>query len=152
MGGVSDVARHVALLQSSYRHWTGKTLFDPGLTDHAAVAWLERAGFALVSHDTQADPVFNYANATALELFGMSWDEFTALHSRYSAEAMEREERASLLAQVARNGYIDAYAGVRIAKSGARFRVRNATVWNLLDESGAYYGQAAMLPEWEYCS
>ena len=40
--------------------------------------------------------------------------------------------------------------GVRIAKSGRRFRIAQAIVWNLLDEHGARCGQAAMFEHWEF--
>jgi hypothetical protein len=144
--------RHVEILCASYRHWTGKYLVDPSLVGEAALRWLDVAPFALVSHGAQADPVFNYANRAALELFGMTWTEFTAMPSRLSAGPVERSERDSLLERVARDGYIDDYSGIRIAKGGRRFLIRNATVWNLLDANGLYYGQAAMIPEWEECS
>lgn len=144
-----QTARHVAILQESYRHYTGRYLFDPKLGASEAIAWLEQAPFALVSHGTQPDPIFNYGNQTALQLFGMTWDEFTRMPSRLSAEPVDRAERTRLLDHVSRDGYIDDYTGVRIAADGRRFLIRHATVWNLLDESGRFYGQAAMIPEWE---
>ena len=107
------------------------------------------APFAVVSHDSAADPVFNYANKTALDLFGMTWEEFTSLPSRRSAEIPERAERARLLAEVRSKGFIGNYTGVRISKSGRRFRIANATVWNLADEDGTPRGQAAMFAKWE---
>lgn len=145
----NQIAHHVAILQTSYRHYTGRYLFDPKLDAREAVAWLEQAPFALVSHGTQPDPIFNYGNQTALRLFDMTWDEFTRMPSRLSAEPVDRAERTRLLDRVSRNGYIDDYTGVRIAADGSRFLIRHATVWNLLDESGRFYGQAAMIPEWE---
>jgi hypothetical protein len=33
---------------------------------------------------------------------------------------------------------------MRIAKSGRRFMITDTTVWNLVDESGIYDGQAAV--------
>ena len=80
----------------------------------------------------------------------MNWDEFTKLPSRLSAEAIEREARARLLVRVMLNGYVDDYSGVRISAKGKRFMVKNATIWNLTDETGAYYGQAALLKNWEF--
>ena len=68
--------------------------------------------------------------------------------SRYTAEAPDRAERARLLAQVAARGCIDDYAGVRIARTGRRFRIERATVWNLTDDQGRLCGQAAMFREW----
>ena len=57
--------------------------------------------FVLVAHGTEADPVLNYGNATALALWEMSWEELTRTPSRLTAEAPNREERARLLATVA---------------------------------------------------
>ena len=78
----------------------------------------------------------------------MSWDEITHLPSRYSAEPMAREERSDLLERVTRNGFVDDYSGIRIAKDGTRFIIRNATVWSLLDNDGIYHGQAALISDW----
>lgn len=142
------LARHVRLLRASYRHWTGLDLVPPSLDDQQAVAFLDDASFAVVSHGTQDDPVFNYGNSVALKLFEMSWDAFTTLPSRLSAEPLIQSERDRLLQRVTQQGYIDDYIGVRISKKGKRFQIRNATVWNLLDEAGDHYGQAALLREW----
>jgi hypothetical protein len=80
----------------------------------------------------------------------MSWEELTRTASRLTAEAPEREERARLLAAVTRHGFIDDYSGVRISKSGRRFRISEATVWNLVNEAGARCGQAATFSTWNY--
>ena len=142
------LTRHVRLLCASYRFWTGRDLIPPGFDEAQAVAALNAAEFAVVSHGTQPDPIFNYANATALRLFEMTWDAFVALPSRLSAETMLQAERDDLLERVTRDGYIDDYTGVRISKNGNRFHISKATVWNLLDEAGQPYGQAALLKEW----
>lgn len=143
------LARHVAILRASYFHWTGKHLIDTDIGPHLAIATLDLAPFAVVSHDTRPDPVFNYANQQALNLFGMNRAEFIALPSRLSAETINQAERARLLDRVTRHGYIDDYSGVRIAKSGRRFMIRNATIWNLLDADGRHYGQAALIRTWD---
>lgn len=135
--------RQTRILCASYTHWTGRNLVDAA-DDASAVPLLLTARFAVVAHGTEADPIFNYANACALRLFGMSWQEFTQLPSRLSAEPVAREEREQLLERVARCGFVDDYAGMRIARDGTRFLIQNATVWNLLDEHGRYCGQAAM--------
>ena len=142
------LAEHAALLGASYLRLLGKPLLY-GLPDGIKFAEaLYRAPFAVVSHDTSADPVFNYANAKALELFEMNWDEFTHTPSRLSAEPVNREERSRLLAKVTEQGYIDNYSGVRISKNGKRFLIENAVVWNLLDDNGSYRGQAACFADW----
>ena len=108
------------------------------------------ASFVLVAHGTEADPVLNYGNAAALALWEMPWAELTRTPSRLTAEVPNREERARLLAAVTANGFIDDYSGIRISKPGRRFRIVQATVWNLLDERGNYSGQAAMFSRWEF--
>ena len=100
--------------------------------------------------DTAPDPILNYANRTALQLFEVDWTELTAMPSRLTAEVPERAERARLLSEVSSRGYIDDYRGIRVAKSGRRFLIERATVWNLFDESGGPYGQAATFSEWRH--
>jgi hypothetical protein len=99
---------------------------------------------AIVAHGTEADPVFFYGNRLALQFFEMSFDEFTRLPSRFSAEPLAREERAKLLERVTRQGYADNYSGMRVASSGKRFMIADGTVWNLIDEQGNHQGQAAV--------
>jgi MEKHLA domain len=98
----------------------------------------------------EADPVLNYGNAAALALWEMSWVELTRTPSRLTAKAPNREERARLLATVTARGFIDDYSGVRISKTGRRFKISRATVWNLLTADGHPCGQAAMFGEWEF--
>lgn len=140
--------RHVEIMRASYRRWTGKELIGEHIDRESAAEALFIAPFAVVSHDTRGEPVFNYGNQLALSLFEMDWDEFTALPSRLSAEAPNQAERGRLLETVTREGYIDNYSGVRIAKSGKRFTINNATIWNLLTPEGCYYGQAALIRQW----
>ncbi|MEY4691903.1 MAG: hypothetical protein RIT19_2228 [Verrucomicrobiota bacterium] len=103
----------------------------------------------LVSHGIEDDPIFWYGNRAALELWELDWDAFTRTPSRYTAEAPLREERALLLDRVTRLGFIDDYSGIRISRTGKRFRIRRAVVWNLRDERGGRAGQAASFTDWE---
>ena len=80
----------------------------------------------------------------------MTWEEFTALASRHSAEAVGQAERDRLLAEVSAKGYIAGYSGIRISKSGRRFKIENATVWNIIDKHGKPLGQAALFDRWQY--
>ncbi|HSI96558.1 MAG: MEKHLA domain-containing protein [Methylophilaceae bacterium] len=141
--------RHVRILCFSYHHWTGRDLLDSVVDNVDIVQQLDEAPFALVSHGTEPDPIFNYANRIALRLFEMNWDDFTSMPSRLSAEPLAQQERDRLLARVGSHGYIDDYSGIRISSTGKRFMIRDATVWNLLDESGQAYGQAALLRDWQ---
>lgn len=144
------LADHVTLLRDSYLHWTGRPLLDPRLTELEAARYLFAAPFVVASHDASPDPIFNYGNQTALGLFAMSWEEFTALPSRYSAERQNREARSELLAQVKAQGYIENYEGVRIGRHGRRFLIENATVWNLRDARGVACGQAVWFKHWKF--
>ena len=110
---------------------------------------LYKAPFVVLSHDTQPDPVFTYGNLCAQRLFEMSWEQLTSLPSRLSAELPNQAERSRLLRQVSERGYISHYEGVRISRTGRRFIVRGATVWNLSSDSGVAAGQAATFQQWE---
>ena len=145
-----EVITHSECLMRSYQHWTGhELLLGLSQADESARQLFE-APFVLVSHGIEADPILNYGNQGALELWQLTWQEITCMPSRLTAEAPNREERAKLLERVTRDGYISDYSGVRVAKNGRRFLIQNATVWNLRSESGAYCGQAAMFREWQH--
>ncbi|HEY5682589.1 MAG TPA: MEKHLA domain-containing protein [Sulfuricaulis sp.] len=141
---------HACLLISSYRYWTGSDLIDSTQPAVEQARALYEAPFVVASHGTGDDPVFNYANRSALALFETGWAEFTSMPSRLSAEPVEREERARLLNRVNWEGFIDDYNGVRITSTGRRFHIRHATVWNVIDANKTRCGQAVMFREWEY--
>jgi PAS domain-containing protein len=137
-------------LLASYRRLTGRDLVDPALSPVEQARAVFEAPFAVVSHDTAPDPVFNYGNRMALGLWGLTWEELTALPSRLSAEPVEQATRARLLAEVAARGFIDEYEGVRVTRGGRRFRIHRATVWNVTDEAGRPCGQAATFASWTF--
>ena len=138
------IARHTGLLCASYTHWTGQLL-----SADCAAESLWHAPFAIVSHGVETEPIFNYGNALALSIFDYTWQEFTQLPSKQSAEPMNQTARRDLLDKVAKYGYVDDYEGIRIDSNGHRFLIQQATVWNLLDEHGNYYGQAAKIEQWQ---
>jgi hypothetical protein len=145
-----SVIAQTQLIARSLNYWTGRALL-PGLFNPLGLAKnVFEAPFILVSHGTEADPILNYGNRSALALWEMSWDELTRTPSRLTAEAPNREERARLLAAVTQRGFIDDYSGIRISKAGRRFRIDRATVWNLLSDTGQMCGQAAMFAQWEF--
>lgn len=151
----SDVVpvERLRLIVESYQRLTGKPL--PSISSHLPLAGdglgerelrlaLWQAPRAIVAHGTEADPIFFYGNRFALQLFEMRFEEFARLPSRLSAEPLAQEAREKLLEKVTRQGYVDGYSGVRIAKSGRRFTITDCTVWNLADEAGVPHGQAAV--------
>jgi hypothetical protein len=142
--------QHVQLLSISFQRFFSRPIT---LTDAAFGSLAEQLYYdsgALVSHNTARDPVFNYANLMALRLFEMSWEEFIGLPSRLSAEPVNQLERARLLSEVNQKGGIENYKGVRISKSGRRFCIKKAQVWNLVDGQGDQRGQAAYFKRWYY--
>jgi hypothetical protein len=144
------VIAHTQLLAQIFRRFTGRNLL-PGLFNPLGLArCIFEAPFVVVSHGTEADPVLNYGNRAALQLWELSWAELTRTPSRLTAETPEQAERTRLLAAVTARGFIDDYSGIRIAKTGRRFRIERATVWNLVTERGELRGQAATFDRWEF--
>ena len=140
----------LALIVGSYRRLTGRDLLPVTPSDRDALAlavW--QAPCAIVAHGCGDDPVFFYGNRLALQLFEMSFAEFTRLPSRLSAEPVAQEAREQALAKVVQQGYVEGYAGVRISSSGKRFRILDTTIWNLVDATGSCHGQAAAIGAWE---
>ncbi len=140
----------MGLLLSSFKHWTGRDIIEGMESLEQQARELFYAPFAMASHDTSEDPILNYGNQTALTLWEASWEDFTSMPSRQTAEPMTQEERKNLLAQVTAHGFIDHYQGGRISAKGRRFKIEKATVWNLINEVGEYCGQAAMFREWRF--
>lgn len=136
-----------ALLSTSYQHFFNERLVPSSVENPVdAARWLyEDAPFAVLAHNTDADPMFVYGNLAAQRRFGYSWDEITNLHSRLSAELPNREERQQLLDRVKRDGFAKDYRGIRISKSGARFLIDDAILWQLIDEQGVVRGQAVKI-------
>ncbi|MGO4113882.1 MEKHLA domain-containing protein [Rhizobium ruizarguesonis] len=134
-----------ALMEDSFERSVGRRLTPEG----RSAEWLyDQSPAVVLAHNTAADPRFIYANRAAQACFEYSWDEFITLPSRLSAEAPDRAERDRLLNAVTTNGFIADYRGLRIAKSGRRFYIENAIVWDLVDRNGCRRGQAATFDSW----
>jgi len=144
------VIAQTQVLSRNLKKWTGRDLLPGNFSPSEFAEKIFHAPFALVSHGTEADPVLNYGNQAALGLWEMSWEELTRTPSRLTAEASNRREREKSLEAVARRGFVDDYSGVRISKTGKRFRISHATIWNLLTEEAKPCGQAAMFDKWEF--
>jgi hypothetical protein len=116
-------------ITGSYERALGEPLCGPSeLDDLAAV---------VLCHDTSADPLFVYANRAAEAL----WQRrLVGTPSRLTAPPDARAERATAL----RSGLVvRGYSGERVSASGRRFRILDATVWDVVDEHGVQRGQAA---------
>jgi len=136
----------LGLIADSFARLTGGPLVDDALPLADALWSAQRV---ILAHGTQADPVFFYGNAMALDLFEIAADAFLRMPSRLSAEPPGRDERARLLDRVTRDGFIADYSGVRISAKGRRFRIEQAVVWTLIDPDGLSHGQAATFDTWQ---
>ncbi|MEQ9407760.1 MAG: MEKHLA domain-containing protein [Fuerstiella sp.] len=143
----ADWVRRTQLMLNSYQKFVGRELLNRSDAVSDARRLFE-APFVVVAHGTQDDPLLNYGNQAALELWKLTLDELIGMPSRKTAEPMHRDERAELLRRTREFGYIDDYTGIRIASTGDRFRIHRATVWNVVDEQNRYVGQAAAFADW----
>ena len=130
-------------LLDSYAFWLKEDLVERTRAIDEQSRRLFFAPFVVVSHADSEDPILNYGNRQALDLWEMTWAEFIATPSRLTVEPMNRDARARMLHRVAVHGFITDYQGVRISRTGRRFLVERATVWNVLDEHRIKRGQAA---------
>lgn len=127
----------------SYRSWLKRDLVPRHGSAAEQAIRLFYSSQVVVSSGNEPDPLLNYGNRKALALWEMPWEQFRGLPGRLTAEPMERAARDDFLQRVRDNGFITDYQGIRISRSGHRFWISNATVWNILDASGNYLGQAA---------
>ena len=142
------VILHSLRLLHSFQHWTGYALIDTNAPPLLVAQRLFEADFVVASHGTEADPIFNYGNSKALELWQLDWEAFTSLPSRCSAEPVAQSERSHKLAGVKNKGYISNFRGIRISSKGNRFCIEDGIIWNILDEEQRLCGQAATFSRW----
>ena len=126
-------AERIARIALSYRHHFGCDLVPAG-ADMVEALWNLPA--VVLAHGTQDDPVFYYGNRTALDGQVLDGEGGAAIAG------------ARFMTLVAQQGWVDDYAGIRITLTGRRFRMEHARVWNLIDETGQYCGQAASFDRW----
>jgi len=142
------------LMADSYRHFTGQPIVpDADVLENAQLAdAMYQSQAAIVSHGTESDPIFCYANARALALWELDWPAFTRLPSRLSAQPdpMIQTDRDGLLREALKAGWVDHYGGIRISSMGKRFRIENTLLWNVIDAQGLRHGQAAFIRNWRY--
>lgn len=144
-----DIINWSQILLDSFRDLLGYELISRQETRSKQAQALFLAPFVVVSHGTQADPILNYGNQTALKLWELDWAAFTNTPSRLTAEPVDRETRAMMLQQATVHGYINNYSGVRISSNGKKFKIDRAIIWNLADSTGNYCGQAATFANWQ---
>jgi hypothetical protein len=137
-------------LLDSHRYWIGTELLERSGDSNFQARALFESPLVVVSHGMETDPILNYGNRMALQLWDMTWEQLIGTPSRLTAEPVDRAERESMLEQARVRGYIDTYRGVRISRSGRRFLVDGALIWNVLDASRQQIGQAATFARWTW--
>lgn len=127
---------YARLLAESFARLTGEALGDP---------WARPD--PIVSHGTEADPIFRWANPAALALWEMDWNAFTRLPSRQSAADTPevQADRSQLLKEAWRKGWVTGYRGIRVSASGRRFAIDDTVLWTVRDAKGVIHGQAALI-------
>lgn len=139
-------------LLDSYAHWVKQELIQRNGTPLEQAKRLFNSAFVVASHGVENDPLLNYGNQAALNLWAMDWQQFTQTPSRLTAEPVNREKRARMLEQARTQGYISDYCGVRISSTGKRFLVDQAIIWNIQKPDGIAIGQGATFSSWKYLS
>src|SRR5688500_15681402 len=104
-----EIIRHSHLLSYSFKKATGKRLTDSNSSPVDLAEALYTAPFVLLSHGTEKDHVFNYANLTAQRLWELDWKGFTRMPSRLSAEKVSQAERQAMLEDAKNKGFISNY-------------------------------------------
>ena len=139
---------HTQTLLQSYRRLLGRDLIARSGDAREETQRLYAAPFVVLSHGLQADPILNYGNQAALDLWEVTTEQLLALPSRLTAEPANREARERFLEKTKQKGFVTGYRGIRISATGRRFEIENATIWNLADPTGAPLGQAATFSSW----
>lgn len=141
---------HVKRLLDSYKRFVKKELIIRSGNMKTDFELIEKASFIVVSHNGANDPILNYGNQVALKLWELNWDDFIKMPSRKTAELDLREKREEMLAIAVQNGFFDNYEGVRVSSTGKRFMIKNAVIWNVVNQDGDKTGQAATFNEVEF--
>ena len=138
-------------LLTSYFTLFGQELISRTYHSRQDAEGLFLANFAVMSHGVESDPLLNYANKFALNLWGFDPLILISTPSRLTAEPKAQNERDRILKETQRKGFFKNYEGVRISAKGRRFIISNVTIWNVSGTCGEPLGQAATFRNWRYC-
>ena len=142
---------HVSILLSNLKRWTGFDLTQEySISDEELGKGIFEAKFCLLSSDLSADPILNYGNQIALDLWEMTWEELTSTRSRDTAKPDRQSDRDELMRQVNEKNFVTGYSGMRVSKSGREFMIKDVTIWNLFDDDEKKYGRAAWFKDIEH--
>jgi hypothetical protein len=147
-GRVQDIDEWIRLSSQSLKRFTGKSLLEimDGVSTIKHVHDNER--YALLSHDNQTDPIYNYFNKGAFLTFQWPESEIYSVPSRYSApDGLLRTDRQKMMQTVVEQNVLVIPSAVRQTKAGEFFQLTNVTLWNVYsddDDDGVRLGQTAV--------
>ncbi|EFJ51975.1 hypothetical protein VOLCADRAFT_87027 [Volvox carteri f. nagariensis] len=112
---------------------------------------LEGVDFNRLPTEGVTDPIYTYGNRAALDLFEVTWDELLQTPSRKSAadDPDAQKDRNGLLDRAAETGVVSGFEVWRVSKSGRRFKIKDGTLFNIIDREGNKLGQAAVFHRYE---
>ncbi|GAB2541318.1 hypothetical protein JOD18_003082 [Gracilibacillus alcaliphilus] len=141
--------QHAQRLNDSFKRWMGRDLIQIE-ESKSLLQQLLHSNIFILSHGTEPDPVLNFGNQAALNLWEMDRATFVKTPSRLTAEPVRREERSRFIKEVTENGFTENDAVIRVSSTGRRFCIKQVITWNIVDENNHYYGQAATFSDYEY--
>lgn len=147
-----EIVQWCQYLLDSYAYWLKQELIHRNDTPLEQAQRLFNSSFCVASQGLENNPILNYGNQTALNLWAMEWQQFIQTPSRITTESIYREERTRMLEQAKTKGYSTDYRGVRISSSGTRFLIDQAVIWNICKSDGTMIGQGATFSIWKYLS
>ena len=115
----------------------------PGMT----TAELDAIGAALLRREgARSAPalVYNFPGANCISV------NHQIVHGIPGRRVIQPGDLVKVDVTAERDGYIADYSGVRISRTGRRFRIAEAIVWNLLTPDQKPCGQAAMFSSWTF--
>lgn len=146
LGRVVDADTWVDMSSHSLYRLTGKSMYDRMENIGCASQVHESIRFAVLSHGTQDDPIFCYANKGALQLFQWPESEIYQLPSRYSApEGKLRDDRSNAISTTAQQKFSFITSATRQTKTGNLFEMNDVLLWNVYDNDGVRVGQTALV-------
>ena len=163
-----DILTHIRLVDNSLRLWTGKGVLERmGMTtvdaedrrddqndDYEQIYLNDR--YVLITHGTEDDPIYNFANRAALAAFWRPWDDVVQLPSSQSVvlRSVDESKRIELMKSVTENNYVEEATGIRVRDDGKFIQLVDAVVWNVVDDGDddgnrTYIGQAAFFDRYQ---
>jgi MEKHLA domain len=100
--------------------------------------------FGILSHGMQDDPIYNYGNCAALELFDQTLETLCQTPSRYSTVESLMEDREQLIRKINDVGYGTILNAVRTTPKGKLFVIQKIWIWHVYHDNGRRIGLAAL--------